>query len=51
MSNREQHRADFEQFAAELAWWPDMRRSGDDYKCALTQHLWIGFLAGKGVYP
>lgn len=41
------HRKDFEAWAKTLPYNPNMERVGDNYKSAITQSLWKGFIAGR----
>lgn len=40
---------EFKQWIASLPHYPNMEMTGDNYKCPITQGMWKGFLAGRGV--
>lgn len=44
-----QLRKDFNKWIASLPHHPNMVMIGDNYKCPITQGMWKGFLAGRGI--
>ena len=45
----DQLRNEFNEWVQSLPYYPNMAMINDNYKCPITQGMWRGFLAGRGI--